>query len=282
MRAVRLWLTYGTFLYAADSAEAIPHGGEVRGTEDDLLTTEQSPLLRALVRQQYSAAITARYIFYGLLVCLVLCAVSVTFLDRPIALFVHDLLREQDGPSRDAINALALVPDVHIILAIALVATLGLVRLKRRGLRYAMSRRLKPLAETDLMDVGFLASMAVIVAEVIKTTFKFAFGRTWPETWIKDNPSFIRDGVYGFFPFHGGVGWASFPSGHMTAVSASMTVLWLLWPRWRAAYALIAAAAGLGLLGMDYHFLADILAGAYLGWAVGVATVWIGRTRSVR
>jgi hypothetical protein len=40
------------------------------------------------------------------------------------------------------------------------------------------------------------------------------FGRTWPESWLGDNPSWIRDDVFGFFPFHGGRGWESFPSGH--------------------------------------------------------------------
>ena len=113
-------------------------------------------------------------------------------------------------------------------------------------------------------------------AKWLKGALKYAFGRTWPETWEHQNPSFIRDGIYGFFPFHGGAAYGSFPSGHMTAVCAAMTVLWQLWPRGRPVYALAAAAAGLGLLCMNYHFLSDILAGACLGWIVGQIALRLG------
>ena len=43
-----------------------------------------------------------------------------------------------------------------------------------------------------------MASVSVIVAEAIKSHLKVVFGRTWPETWINDNSSFIDNGVYGF------------------------------------------------------------------------------------
>src|SRR5580658_10495109 len=58
--------------------------------------------------------------------------------------------------------------------------------------------------------------IAVLVAINLKDQLKYAFGRTWPETWVNDNPSWIGNGTYGFWPFHKGAGWASFPSGHMT------------------------------------------------------------------
>ena len=65
------------------------------------------------------------------------------------------------------------------------------------------------------------------MAETIKNGLKFVFGRTWPETWVNNNPSFIRDGVYGFNWFHGGAGYASFPSGHMSVTCALAAVLWI-------------------------------------------------------
>jgi hypothetical protein len=55
---------------------------------------------------------------------------------------------------------------------------------------------------------------------------KLAFGRTWPETWTnRTNPSWIDNGVFGFFPFHGGSGWGSFPSVIQPS-PAAMAVLW--------------------------------------------------------
>lgn len=197
--------------------------------------------------------------------CAVLTALSVGFLDRPLARFAHARLPPHPGAIEYGLQAMTRIPEMLGAAAILMVVGLGLLRLARGPL-------------SGVARAGFLASLSIIVAEAIKIALKLAFGRSWPETWVNDNPSFIRDGVYGFFPFHGGAGWGSFPSGHTTAVCAGMTVLWRLWPRWRMLYALAIAATAFGLLGMDYHFLGDILAGGYLGWAVGVATVEIGKS----
>jgi hypothetical protein len=67
------------------------------------------------------------------------------------------------------------------------------------------------------VTAGALCSISLIVAETIKSQLKFACGRLWPETWVANNPSFIHDGAYGFNLFHGGAGYASFPSGHTAA-----------------------------------------------------------------
>jgi membrane-associated phospholipid phosphatase len=48
-----------------------------------------------------------------------------------------------------------------------------------------------------------------------------------------------------------------------------MTVLWICYPRWRPLYALVVAAVVVGLIGADFHFLSDIVAGAFLGASTG-------------
>src|SRR5271154_2145787 len=75
--------------------------------------------------------------------------------------------------------------------------------------------------------------LSVFASLIISGIAKEAFGRTWPESWLGDNPSWIRDGMYGFFPFHGGDGWESFPSGHTSAIATLATVLWVAWPKLR-------------------------------------------------
>lgn len=107
-------------------------------------------------------------------------------------------------------------------------------------------------------------------AHTLKEELKFAFGRTWPETWINNNPSWIGDGTYAFAAFHGGRGWASFPSGHMTLITAPVSVLWCVLARLRWLWAGLVALVALGLLGSDYHFLGDVIAGTYLGAACGI------------
>jgi membrane-associated phospholipid phosphatase len=132
--------------------------------------------------------------------------------------------------------------------------------------------------------VLFVAGISLALGAMAKAELKFAFGRTWPETWTRNNPSLIRDHVYGFFPFHGGPGYASFPSGHTTVVCAVMTVFWICYPRFRPLYALAMAAVAIGLVGANFHFLSDVIAGAFLGVSVGWISValWESGTRWVR
>ncbi len=184
----------------------------------------------------------------------------IAFVDRPVARFAHD------HPSYPVI----LIAFTHIPEAIGGLSVLGVIVF---ALWQAQRGALERYGRTVL-----LAGMAVIVAEAIKTGLKLAFGRTWPETWVNHNPSFIHDGVYGFFPFHGGKEFASFPSGHTTVVAAAMIVFWLREPRWRALYAVLIAATAVGLLGMDFHFLSDIVA----GFCLGTATAWIAVRNSTQ
>ena len=84
-----------------------------------------------------------------------------------------------------------------------------------------------------------MCSISIIVTETIKNGLKLIFGRTWPETWIENNPSFIHDGVYGFNFLHGGTAYQSFPSGHMAAACAAVSVLWIWYPRLKWLWAVI-------------------------------------------
>jgi membrane-associated phospholipid phosphatase len=127
-----------------------------------------------------------------------------------------------------------------------------------------------------ICEVVVRASLSFVVAVAIKDQLKYLFGRTWPETWVNNNPSYIKDGVFGFFPLHGGPGWASFPSGHMTAITSVLAVLWVRWPGFRWLYALLWLDVVVGLLGADYHWLSDIVAGSFLGAAVGVVAARLG------
>ena len=106
---------------------------------------------------------------------------------------------------------------------------------------------------------------------------KDVFGRTWPETWVNNNPSYFTNGTYGFFPFHGGQGWRAFPSGHTTAIAAAAGAAWCLWPKHRRLGVPLALAVAIGLLGANYHWLSDILAGAIVGVTTGVVAAKVGR-----
>lgn len=178
------------------------------------------------------------------------------FVDRPLALLIHAEL----SAYRRYLMLPTLIPEPFLVFAALLVIAAGIRKLTGRPLS-------RPYA------VGLLWSIALVATVGAKNFFKFAFGRSWPETWIHDNPSLIRDGVYGFDPFHGGKAFAAFPSGHMAAICVAMTVLWISFPRLRALYAFAIAAVALGLILANYHFLSDVIAGGLLGAGIGAVAV---------
>jgi membrane-associated phospholipid phosphatase len=179
------------------------------------------------------------------------CAASYAWFDRPIAFFMH---KELGQPA-----LLAQLPRISEFLVGA--ASIAFVLLGLRGLTC------RPLSRLEA--VILLCGLSIIVSAALKNELKFMFGRTWPETWTNNNLSLIRDGVYGFFFFHGGRGYDAFPSGHTAAVCSAMSVLWLCYPRWRVVYAIVVGLVVVGLIGSDFHFLGDIVAGAFVGASTG-------------
>ncbi len=121
------------------------------------------------------------------------------------------------------------------------------------------------------------ASCAVLIAAVLTNELKDVFGRTWPEAWVNNNPSYFGNGTYGFFPFHGGQGWRAFPSGHTAVIAAAAGAAWCLWPKHRWYGVALVFAVAIGLLGADYHWLSDIMGGAIVGASTGAVAAKVGR-----
>ena len=191
-----------------------------------------------------------------LLSCPVAVAICIAFIDRPAALLSHADL----AGHRAVFDALT-----HIVDPLPPLAAIGI---GASGFAVLLGWRPGPAGRTLIA-----CCVATLMAIVLKDELKFAFGRLWPETWVESNPSLIRDGAYGFFPFHGGRGWFSFPSGHTTMIAAPVAVLWSRLPRWRPILAIPVALVVVGLFGADYHFVGDMVAGLYLGMACGFGAV---------
>jgi hypothetical protein len=51
---------------------------------------------------------------------------------------------------------------------------------------------------SKLYTVLLSCSISLIVAEATKSQLKYIFGRTWPETFVNNNPSLISNNAYGF------------------------------------------------------------------------------------
>jgi len=179
-----------------------------------------------------------------------LSALAIVFVDRPASSWSHAHLR--GIAFFDALT--------HIIDPLRWGAILGLIV---AGLAAACGGW-RP-GEKGMTLIA--ACLAIIVSYEIKEGLKYACGRTWPETWVANNPSWIGNGSFGFHPFHGREGWFSFPSGHMTQITALVTVLWHRIRPLRWVWATLALLVAIGLFGSDYHFVGDMVAGTFLGAA---------------
>jgi membrane-associated phospholipid phosphatase len=107
---------------------------------------------------------------------------------------------------------------------------------------------------------------AVPAAYVVKSFLKYVFGRTTTRYWL------LKPDLYGFHWFHGGGFYAGFPSGHMAVFTALTASLWRLYPHYRAICAIFLLILAFPLIETNYHFLSDVIAGAYLGVIVEACT----------
>jgi membrane-associated phospholipid phosphatase len=193
----------------------------------------------------------------ALLLCAISVAVSIACVDRPLARYVHRF----DGT--DALSGVSHLPGWAIPSGIVVFALVAIA--------FAAGYR------NVFTDFALRCGLAIIAGSALKDALKFLFGRTWPERWLQGNPSYIADGVYGFWPMHGSAGYEAFPSGHTTVGVAALTLVWLRWPRLR----LLCTLAGTGLIallvGGDFHWLSDTIAGGFLGATVGWVAFVIGK-----
>jgi membrane-associated phospholipid phosphatase len=203
--------------------------------------------------------------FAAFLLTIVAVVASYYWLDRPIALAMHQgVVLSGHGWWR----ALARIPNPLVPVSVLMLVVFGVKIVRHRHL-------------TRLQSAIFVAALATILTEAIKEQLKFAFGRAWPESWAGSNPSFIRDGIYGFHPFHGS-GYNSFPSGHTATACAILAVLWVWYPKMRPILLVAGLLVAGGLVAANYHFLSDVIAGAFLGATIGLLVTGIWHAQNFR
>lgn len=99
-----------------------------------------------------------------------------------------------------------------------------------------------------------------------KSFLKYAFGRINTREWL------LAPQEYGFHWFSWDGRFSGFPSGHMLVITALVAVVWRFHPRCRPLCLALLVLLALALVATNYHFLSDVLAGAYAGLLVEAAT----------
>ncbi|MGO1076767.1 phosphatase PAP2 family protein [Inquilinus sp. CA228] len=186
----------------------------------------------------------------------VLCALLVAFVDRPAALWFE--ARRGSG----VIAAVKVFTDIGLGVWWYALAILGWL-----GWRFAAflaaygdvrARRLQ-----RARGFGFML-VALVATTLTNWLLKAAIGRPRPR-------HLFRQDAFAPHPFGWDLFSNSFPSGHAQTMATAMAALWILFPRWGWAFALLGGLVALSRVVVTSHYPADIVAGAWLGVVVALA-----------
>ncbi|MGH8161749.1 MAG: phosphatase PAP2 family protein [Gammaproteobacteria bacterium] len=171
----------------------------------------------------------------------VVAAVSVAWIDRPLALAIaHVLPPGASVPST--------IPDllIEFVIVVGLAGVVGWIWARWHG-------------NERLLRVTPLVAATMPISLGVSELGKWLFGRTTTRLFVH------HPRAYGFHWGDGHSMFFGFPSGHMLVATALIVVVIAVYPRWRwLGWALLAALA-LAMLLTSYHFLGDIVA----GWLIG-------------
>jgi len=121
--------------------------------------------------------------------------------------------------------------------------------------------------------VACCASLSAYVAN--DHVLKVIFGRRTPPVLFEGIPAHV-------FHFFQGDQHSSFPSGHMVLAAAFAAAMIRLQPRtWPFLAVLLCIGAGALIVG-DWHFVGDVIAGAFVGLTAGwlAAELWLEHVHS--
>ena len=186
--------------------------------------------------------------------------ICIRWVDRGVA-----LLLTQSMPHIISSHAMS-VPDLllPITLTISAAAWAG----------YAWLTIMK--SNSPLRHIFAAIGLSSLLSFAAKDVLQVLFGRFTPREWLA-HPDSAQ------FHFLGAAGASgAFPSGHMSVFTPVLISLYRMFPRLRAWWVALWAALALALIGGSYHFVSDVIAGAYLGVAIDslalYLTFWIARS----
>jgi len=119
-----------------------------------------------------------------------------------------------------------------------------------------------------LTQFFLLVAISIPITFFLKSALKHFFGRVNTRFWLR------HPHVTEFHWFQGEGNYDGFPSGHMAVFMALMVALWKYYPSHRLAYLVFLSALALALIVTNYHFMSDIIAGAYLGFIIHQIAVY--------
>jgi len=183
------------------------------------------------------------------LVVLVCTLLSVLYLDYPLASWIETHIRSQ-GVFRLYTSNL----PSHLFVFVVIVSSLSLAGYLWLTLQ----------AKKNKHRLFFLVTALVLpCAYLTKTLLKLTFARIETRLWLS-HPTIQAPHWFNFDH----MGFDSFPSGHMLVFTTLFLSFWHFYPQYRWLYMFSWLGLAVALLLTNYHFLSDIIAGAWVGCLV--------------
>lgn len=176
--------------------------------------------------------------------------VSIRYLDAVIAVNILCILRSNHYLHKATKN----IPDL-----LSYIVVIGTILMW--GLYFSSLHKKKINKKTHFL---LLAATALPVSYILKTFFQYLFGKVNPRQWLIGHRPLVFDWLHKF-------GTGGFPSGHMTVFAAFGAAILFYFPQYRKPVLLLLFLLGIALIGTDYHFLSDVIAGTYLGFATTIS-----------
>jgi membrane-associated phospholipid phosphatase len=181
--------------------------------------------------------------FYALAAAITLCLLAVWLIDDSVARFFAERAQRYHA-NRFAIGATLLIVPI----------TMAAAFLKVQAVK---GKSLSRISEAIMLS-GLSAVIAFMICDFL---LKPLFGRQTVYYYL------ARPRLHGFL-FMQGSYRSSFPSGHTVIAAAIITVMWQYYPRWAFIYVAVLLTTSMILIAGEWHFVSDIIGGAFLGAAV--------------
>ena len=177
-------------------------------------------------------------------------AVSIAYIDRPVALYFHGVSPQVAEVFR-VITRLG-VSTYYLIGTAALALTCWLIG------RFIESRWAARLGATAIVPLFLFLS--IVVSGLVTDLLKVVFGRARPKLLFANE-------TFGFDWWGTKADFWSFPSGHATTVVAIAAALYCLWPRFLPLYVGFAVLVSLSRAVIGAHYVSDVIAASFVAIA---------------
>lgn len=188
-----------------------------------------------------------KVIFFSTPAALIWVVLSVQFWDLPLATWIAKYLLAYFPHVKNSD-----IPDLLLITVVTLTSLSWIFYF------YLVHRNIHDRRTLFFRVVGTTMPLTFVVKDVLK----WIFGRTNTRIWLS-HPS-----LYDFHWFAGTKEFEGFPSGHMLVFTPVFMALWQFFPRYRLYYGVVWFCLAIALIVTEYHFLSDVLAGAFIGAVV--------------